>query len=181
MSLGSLFNANFSVYDRAIEAFKKFDKNNIYNYNSNQLRIIISAGSTLKDFNQKINSGELVLPENILLREKVPQLEVLKRADLFITHCGMNSTLETIKYGVPIIGLPLDADQPTNAVRICDGLSFGIRLNPETFTPEQLAHSIDQVLSDVKFKANIQRMSEISAKYNGAAEGAKILTDYLYE
>ena len=34
---------------------------------------------------------------------KVPQLEILEKNDLFITHCGMNSTNEAIKYAVPII------------------------------------------------------------------------------
>ena len=181
MSLGTVFNAKFNIFDKAIEAFMKFDENRKRHFKSSQLKIIISVGGPgLKNFNEKISKGELDLPNNILLRAKVPQLEVLKRADLFITHCGMNSTLETIKYGVPIIALPLSADQPINAIRICDELKYGIRLDPDSFTINQLNDSIDQVLSDGKFKANIERMSKISAKYNGAAEGAKILTDYLY-
>ena len=144
-------------------------------------KIIISVGAPgLKKFNEKISSGELNLPKNILLRASVPQLEVLKRADLFITHCGMNSTLETIKYGVPVVALPLNADQPLNAIRICDELSFGVRLDPDSCI-NQLNDSIDQVLSDTRFKANIERMSKITAKYMGAIDGAKILTDYLYE
>ena len=93
----------------------------------------------------------------------------------------MNSVLETIKYGVPVIGLPLNADQPINAIRICDELKFGVRLDPDSFTPNQLNDSIDQVLNDEKFKDNIERMSKISAKYNGAVEGAKIIIDNLYK
>ena len=145
-------------------------------------KIIISVGAPgLKKFNEKISNGELVLPNNILLRASVPQLEVLKRADLFITHCGMNSTLETIKYAVPVVALPLNVDQPLNAFRICDELKFGVCLDPESFTIDKLNDSIDQVLSDARFKANIERMSKISAKYKGGINGAKILTDYLYE
>ena len=181
MSLGSLFHGNFSIYDKAVEGFLKYDEKPSRHFKSSQFKVIISVGSSLAKFEEKISSGELDLPKNILLRSSVPQLEVLKRADLFITHCGMNSTLETIKYGVPIIALPIKADQPVNAVRICDELSFGIRLITDAFTPEQLADSVDQVLSDEKFKANVERMSEISAKYNGAVDGAKILSDYLYE
>ena len=182
MSLGTVFNAKFYVVEKAIEAFMKFDEHRNRHFSSNQLKIIISVGGPgLKNFNEKISQGKLNLPNNILLRAKVPQLEVLKRADLFITHCGMNSTLETIKYGVPVIGMPLSADQPINAIRICDELKYGIRLNPDNFTINQLNDSIDQVLNDGKFKANIDRMSKISAKYNGAVEGAKILTDYLYQ
>ena len=180
MSLGSMFNTKSHIYEKAFEAFNKFDGKNRH-FKFNQFKIIISAGASLKKFNEKISNGELNLPKNVLLRASVPQLEVLKRADLFITHCGMNSVLETIKYGVPVIGLPLDVDQPANALRICDKLSFGIRLNPEAFTPNQLADSIDQVLSNKKYTANIERMSKIAANYNGPVEGAEILTDYLYE
>jgi MGT family glycosyltransferase len=181
MSLGSLFHGHFSVYDKAIEGFLKYDEKASRHFKSSQFKVIISVGSSLAKFDEKIAKGELDLPKNILLRSSVPQLEVLKRADLFITHCGMNSTLETIKYAVPIIALPIKADQPVNAVRICDELSFGIRLQTDSFSPEQLADSVDQVLSDSKFKANVERMSEISTKYNGAVDGAKILSDYLYE
>ena len=181
MSLGSMFHSKSYIYEKAFEAFKKFDDYKNRHFKFSQFKIIISAGASLKKFNEKISNGELNLPKNVLLRASVPQLEVLKRADLFITHCGMNSTLETIKYAVPVIGLPLDGDQPANALRICDKLSFGIRLNPEEFTPNQLADSIDQVLSNKKYKVNIERMSKIAANYNGAVEGAEILTDYLYE
>jgi MGT family glycosyltransferase len=180
MSLGSMFHKS-QVYEKAFEAFKKFDDYKNRHFKFSQFKIIISAGTSLKIFNEKISSGELDLPKNVLLRASVPQLEVLKRADLFITHCGMNSTLETIKYAVPVIGLPLDFDQPTNALRICDKLSFGIRLDTDAFTPNQLADSIDQVLNNKKYKVNIERMSKIAANYNGAVEGVEILTQYLYQ
>ena len=181
LSLGTVFNTKFYVFEKAVEAFIKYDENRNRHFMLNQFKIIISVGgSGLKKFNEKIANGELNIPNNILLRASVPQLEVLKRADLFITHCGMNSTLETIKYGVPVVALPLNGDQPINAVRICDELKFGVRLDPDSFTIDQLNDSIDQILSDGKFKANIERMSKISAKYKGAIDGAKILTDYLY-
>ena len=182
MSLGTMVYTQFYVFENALKSFLKFDDNQKRRFKSSQFKIIMSVGApVLKKFNEKIASGELNLPNNILLREKVPQLEVLKRADLFITHCGMNSTLETIKYGVPVLALPLNGDQPINAVRICDELKFGVRLDPDSFTDNQLNDLIDQVLSDEKFKDNIERMSKISANYNGAVEGAKILIDNLYK
>ena len=182
MSLGTMAHTKYYVLENAFKAFLKFDDNQNRRFTSSQFKILISVGeAALKRFNEKISNGELRLPKNIMLRASVPQLEVLKRADLFITHCGMNSTLETIKYAVPIIGLPLNADQPINAIRICDELKFGVRLDPDSFTSSQLNNSIDLVLSDAKFKANIERMSKVSDKYNGAVEGTKILIDNLYK
>ena len=113
------------------------------------------------------------------MRAKVPQLEVLKRADLFVTHCGMNSTTETIKFAVPVVAIPLDADQPTNARRICDELSFGVRLDPISFSPNILADAIDNVISDSKYKNNISDMSKKMSKYNGSVEGAKLIINQL--
>ncbi|WP_442789489.1 nucleotide disphospho-sugar-binding domain-containing protein [Paenibacillus sp. CAA11] len=60
----------------------------------------------------------------------MPQLEVLQKAKLFITHGDMNSTSESLYYGVPLIVLPQSADQPIVA-RCVDEIGAGIHLNPE--------------------------------------------------
>lgn len=182
MSLGTVFNQNSFVFERAFEAIKNLNADLNQKANSYQVKMIVSLGEkSHKDFTNSINRGELHLPENILLRPKVPQLEVLKRADLFITHCGMNSTTETIKYGVPVIALPISADQPMVARQICDTLSFGVRLDPLNFTREELANTIDRVLTESKYKTNISKMSNMLNKYNGSVNGARIVIDYLNE
>ena len=182
MSLGSVFHAHFYVFEKAVEAFLNYDKNEQHRFKLSDLKIIISVGGPgLEKFNEKIANGEMDIPTDLIMfRAKVAQLEVLKRASLFITHCGMNSTLETIKYAVPIIGIPLDAEQPLNASRVCDELNFGVQLDPVAFTPSQFADSVDQVLSEAKYKESIEKMSKISANYNGAVEGARLITEYLY-
>ncbi len=50
----------------------------------------------------------------------MPQLEVLKQANLFITHGGMNSSSESLYFGVPMIVIPVMGDQPIVAQRIED-------------------------------------------------------------
>ena len=60
----------------------------------------------------KIDPASLgVIPNNFIVRPHVPQLEVLRRADLFITHGGMNSVSEGCWYGVQMIVLPQVGDQ----------------------------------------------------------------------
>lgn len=182
MSLGTLFHFNAFVFERAFDAFRDYNQKTHRRFKSEDFRIIISTGDiSLKIFKEKITNGELKLPENILLRSKVPQLEILKRADLFITHCGMNSTTETIKYCVPVVAIPLEADQPLNAIRICDELDYGIRLDPLKLTSDDLADAVDAVLGDETYKRNISVMSKILAGYKGAVEGAKLVMEYLNE
>jgi MGT family glycosyltransferase len=172
MSLGTVYNNNLFIFGTLIEAMRKLDKRS-------QIKVIISMGdSGLAAFREKFANGELN-DDNILLRAKVPQLEVLKRADLFITHCGMNSASETIKYAVPIIGVPIEGDQLIVSRRLCDELGIGIRLEPIKITADELADAIDRVLSDEIYREKVHELSKVSEKYNGQIEGARIIIDYL--
>ena len=47
-----------------------------------------------------------------------PQLELLDKAAMLITHAGVNTVLEALCRGVPMVALPRNADQPGNAARI---------------------------------------------------------------
>lgn len=168
------------IYEKAIRDVEEFDVKPNRRFKSDQLRMIISVGEACYDkLRGKISRGELKLPENIIFRAKVAQLELLKRADLFVTHCGMNSTCETIKYGVPIIAIPLSSDQPMNARRVCDEMSLGLRLDPIDLRVDEFADSIDRVLSDETFRNNVKWLAKISTKYAGQIEAAKVVVDYL--
>lgn len=180
MSLGTVFIKNSFIFEMVIEAFRNYDQRGNRKLKSSQFRVIMALGEhNLNEIQKKISNGELILPDFILLRDYVPQLEVLKKADLFITHCGMNSITETIKYAVPIVALPLAADQPANARRICDQLSLGIRLDPINSNVEEIGDAIDKVLNNMKFKMNIKEMSKLSSKYNGAFDAARLILDFL--
>ncbi|XP_050208198.1 UDP-glycosyltransferase 74G1-like [Mercurialis annua] len=80
-------------------------------------------------------SGKHKLPDNCIDNEKglvvtwCPQLEVLAHDSVgcFVTHCGLNSVLEALCLGVPIVALPQWSDQPTNAKMVEDVWKVGIR------------------------------------------------------
>jgi UDP:flavonoid glycosyltransferase YjiC (YdhE family) len=169
-SLGTLFNNKVNLNEKIIDAFKILSQKN------NKLEFLISVGKDNYElFKNKINNKLLSIPDNILILSSVPQIEILKRASLFITHAGMNSTSETIHYGVPVICLPLHADQPLVAIRICDELNFGKRLDTINFSPEQLSSSIIEVLNDQQYSNNILEFTKISRKYDGIQNAANII------
>ena len=58
------------------------------------------------------------IPENIFIHQSVDQLAVLERADLFITHGGMNSVNEALCYTMPMVVVPMADDQPMVGARI---------------------------------------------------------------
>ena len=179
ISLGTVFHIP-SIFEVLIRSLIEFDRKPSRQLKLSQLKVIMSVGEKgLKALTEKIDKGELKVPENILLRPKVPQLEVLKRADLFVTHCGMNSTSETIKYGVPIIGIPLDADQPIIARRVCDELSLGVRLDAHNLNVNVIGDAIEKVLTGEKYARKMSELSRTSAKYNGVADGTKIIMKML--
>ncbi|KAJ7950845.1 Glycosyltransferase [Quillaja saponaria] len=67
--------------------------------------------------------------QGLVVPNWAPQVEVLSHNSTggFLTHCGWNSTLESVVHGVPLIAWPLFADQKMNAVMLCDGLKVALR------------------------------------------------------
>jgi UDP:flavonoid glycosyltransferase YjiC (YdhE family) len=74
--------------------------------------------------------------------------------------------------------LPIANDQPLVALRICDELNFGIRLDSKTFTSDQLRDAVKEVLSNKKYLENILEFTEISKKINGCEIGANLIEKY---
>ena len=67
-------------------------------------------------------------PTNVHVRPRVPQLDVLERVDAFVTHGGMNSTMESLSFGTPPVVVPQMADQYIVAERV-DALGVGTVLD----------------------------------------------------
>jgi UDP:flavonoid glycosyltransferase YjiC (YdhE family) len=180
VSLGTLFNNKINVFEKIIDAFRIFDQEPNAQIKSNDLEVVISVGKDVYElFENKIKNENYKIPENVLILPSVPQIEILKRASLFITHAGMNSTSETIHYGVPVISIPILAEQPLNAYRICDELQMGIKLKHAEFTPNQLRKNLHEVLSNKKYLENVLEFTNLSRKTNGCRVAGTIIKNYL--
>ena len=90
-SLGTIFNNNFNIYECMIDSIRSFDDEiDKSSVKAEQIRFIISVGKQVYDLYQhKIKNEGYSLPENILLLPSAPQIEILKRASIFLTHSGM--------------------------------------------------------------------------------------------
>ena len=63
-------------------------------------------------------------PANVRIEPFVPQIPVLERCDLFVTHGGFNSTKEALSLGIPLVVIPIGGDQPYGAARV-EALGLG--------------------------------------------------------
>ena len=94
VSLGSIFNNNIDLYKIILDGLKQLP------VDEHTPRVVVSTGdSVYEQFAELIKRNSYTLPKNILLVKSVPQVEILKRASLFITHSGQNSVSESIHYG----------------------------------------------------------------------------------
>ena len=100
-SLGTVFNDNLDIFKTIIDGiclyFKK-SKNS-----RKEIKIVISSGGLNENerINDLIVSNEF--KDSFIVCKDVPQLDILERCSLFITHCGMNSINEAVYYGCPMV------------------------------------------------------------------------------
>jgi zeaxanthin glucosyltransferase len=114
------------------------------------------------------------VPANVIVVSHAPQIEILKRSSLCITHGGLNTVLESLSSGVPMIALPVTNDQPGVAARIANK-NVGVVLSPQQASPEDFVTAIKRVLGDPTFRDNARRMQEAIRSTDGLSIAADIL------
>jgi len=118
------------------------------------------------------------LPANVLARRSVPQLQVLERAALLVTHGGMNSVNEAMRAGVPALVVPQGADQPMVARRVVE-LGAGLSLRTEDATEETVHALARRLLEDPRFRTAAAAQRAAQEEAGGARRAADELERYL--
>lgn len=176
-ALGTIFNLDDTVYRKIIETFST-------KLEADKYELILSVGAACHAiFTAEIEAGTLKVPANILLLPSAPQISILQRASLFISHCGMNSTSESVHYGVPIIALPQGepTDQPIVAKLVDEKLKIGVQLDSKTFTSDELAAAVRKVTGDASYLERILELSAKSRKFIGGVNGANRIIEIIQE
>lgn len=154
ISLGTLFNVDVAFYRTCLEAFGDSGE-----------RVVLSVGADTE--------AETLgpIPRNVVVRNYVPQLEVLRRADAFITHGGMNSVSEALWYGVPLVVIPQAADQFFVAHRV-EALQTGVVLDKRRVTPQALRQAVADVLADENLPARCRAIGDSFREAGGFMRAA---------
>uniref|UniRef100_A0A8C4ML50 UDP-glucuronosyltransferase n=1 Tax=Equus asinus asinus TaxID=83772 RepID=A0A8C4ML50_EQUAS len=102
------------------------------------------------------------LGPNTRLYEWIPQNDLLghPKTKAFITHGGANGIYEAIYHGIPMVGIPLFADQPDNVVHV-KTKGAAVRLDFTTMSSTDLLHALKRVINDPSYKENAMKLSRI--------------------
>jgi zeaxanthin glucosyltransferase len=157
-SLGTV-NQQKSIYERIAEACAGLDV---------QLVLSLGGAAEVEQF-QNLAGSPLVV-------KFAPQVEVLERAALCITHGGLNSTLESLGAGVPLVAIPINFDQFGVAARI-RWTGTGEFVKQNQLTAARLRSAIQKVLAEAHYTDAARRMRDAIAGTNGAEEAADIIEE----
>ncbi|MCY8496059.1 glycosyltransferase [Bacillus atrophaeus] len=154
ISLGTAFNAWPEFYQMCMEAF-----------GGAEWHVIMSVGKSI----EPDSLGDI--PDNFTVRQRVPQLDVLTEADVFISHGGMNSTMEAMNEGVPLVVIPQMHEQELTAQRV-EELGLGIYLPKEEVSVPRLQQAIGNIFSDKEIHSRVKDMQKDVKEAGGAEQGA---------
>ena len=146
-------------------------------------KTILKTFSPMSDFQVVLSVGHNVsidrlrpIPSNVIVVPSAPQLELLKRATLCITHAGLNTTLESLAKGVPMVAIPIGYDQPGTAARIAyHGAGEFIEL--EELTVDRLSALVRQVQTTPSYREKARYFQEIIAKTRGLDRAAEVIEE----
>ena len=135
------------------------------------LQGVVTIGNYLK-------ADEFNCPPNVLIASHAPQVEVLERASLMVSHGGVTGVKESAFMGVPMLLIPVSYDEFGNAARVVyHGL--GARLRLKEVSAAELGRLIDTVLADASYSERAKLMSKRLRDLEHQSPGVAIIEDTL--
>jgi zeaxanthin glucosyltransferase len=158
-SMGTLLNGSMETYRIILNSAAQFPES----------QFVVSVGNAIRIE----DLGEI--PKNVIAVNKAPQLELLQRATLCITHAGLNTVLESLAQGVPMVAIPVGYDQPGTAARIAHyGVGEFVRVEEE-LSSERLTTLIKIVLHTSSYRENARKLQLIIEQARGLDVAADVV------
>ena len=122
-----------------------------------------------------IDPGELgPLPANVRAERFVPQSAILPRCSAVVCHGGSGTVTGALAHGLPLVTIPIGADQPLNAAR-CEALGVGPALDALRATPAGVRDAVAAVLGDPAYRAAAERVRDEIAALPGPDHALALL------
>jgi zeaxanthin glucosyltransferase len=160
-SLGTTLKSDPAIFHRIAEACRGLDR-----------QLVISLGGRR---DPAMFAG---LPGNSLVVGNAPQLELLKRAEIVITHAGPNTVLETLMLGKPMLALPMTLDQPAVAACLAR-LGVAEVLSTESRSSEEIRVALIKVQSDFRYRDTARKLQAQMCSLHGIDRAVDIIEEAL--
>jgi MGT family glycosyltransferase len=161
-SMGTILNGRVDVFRTITAALAKH----------RDLQLVLSVGAQVDP--QQIGP----VPGNTIIVKRAPQLELLKRASVCITHAGLNTVLESLAQGVPQVAVPVAYDQPGVAARIADKQT-GLVTSLDKLSADHLSTLLNEVLNNSIYRDNAMKLKKAIAKTDGLSVAADLIEQSL--
>lgn len=158
-----------------------FTLGTVFNLESGDLFARVLAGLRALPINLVVTVGHSIdpselgpQPPRVHIERYLPQAQILPHCDLVVSHGGSGSVLGALTHGLPLVLIPMGADQPHNAAR-CAALGLGQVLDPVTLTPGEVRAAVSAGLAQPGYRRAAQRLSAELAALPDVAQAASRL------
>jgi zeaxanthin glucosyltransferase len=131
-------------------------------------QLVVSLGSRMEP------EEFMPAPSHVCLTRWAPQLQLLSRASVMITHAGAGATKECIMNGVPMLAVPMMRDQFDCAERIVHH-GLGLRADIERINAAEISSMLEQLLADESCRARVNAMREEFRRVDSLNAGVDVI------
>jgi MGT family glycosyltransferase len=136
--------------------------------------VVVSLG------NRRDSSALGTLPGDPIIVRNAPQLELLKKASVVVTHAGPNTVLESLLEGKPMLALPIALDQPAVAAHVAR-LGAAEVLAPHKCSSTNIRLALTKLITDSQYRSSAQRIQEQLKRLHGTSLAAEIIEESLVD
>ncbi|HEV2486685.1 MAG TPA: glycosyltransferase [Terracidiphilus sp.] len=136
------------------------------------VQLVISLGGGIDRERLGVLSGDPIVVKY------APQLELVKRSTAVITHAGINTALESLAEGVPLVCIPLGNDQPGVASRVA-ARGAGVVVPQRRLTAKRLRSALRAVLEDESYRRAARKLQAAILRTDGLGQAADIVEEVL--
>jgi UDP:flavonoid glycosyltransferase YjiC (YdhE family) len=157
-TLGTIFNLESGdLFERVLAGLRELS-----------MDVVVTVG---RDLEPRVLGAQ---PSNVYVRSYIPQSALLPHCDLVVSHAGSGSVIGALAHGLPMVLLPIGADQPFNAAR-CHDLHVGRVLNAFEVASEDVRRAAAAVLDDTTYRQNAKRLEAEIASLPDPEYGVRLL------
>ena len=156
-SMGTIQNGSEYIFKAIAEACSPLD-----------CQLVLSMGGSREPSELGALAGDPIVVRY------APQLELVARASAVVTHAGLNTTLESLAAGVPLVAIPQGNDQPGVAARIAHHKA-GVVLPLRRLSAPRLRQAIHAVLTDETYRASARRIQAAIREIDAVEAAANVI------